>query len=149
MPNVTKLLVPVDFSEHSERALAYAVDLSKTLGAKVHVLHVYPITMYAAPPLVPGPLVVSQFRDESQRVFEELMTRVKRDYSPELTGSLCEGVPHVEILRCASEVGADMIVMGTHGRAGLEHLLLGSVAERVVRGAHVPVLTVPRQATAA
>jgi len=142
MPTVSRVLVPIDFSEHSEKALAYAVELAKGLGAKVHLVHVYPITAYAAPPLLPGPVVFAQFRDESQRVFEELMTRVKRDYSSELTGSLKEGVPHVEILRCASDIGADMIVMGTHGHTGIEHLLLGSVAERVVRGARVPVLTV-------
>jgi nucleotide-binding universal stress UspA family protein len=144
MLNVTKVLVPVDFSEHSERALAYAVDLAKSFRAAVHLVHVYPIMAYAAPPLIPGPIVVGQFRDESQRVFDELMTRAKREYSPDLTGTLCEGVPHVEILRCASDVHADMIVMGTHGRTGFEHLLLGSVAERVVRGSTVPVLTVPR-----
>jgi nucleotide-binding universal stress UspA family protein len=144
MLNVTKVLVPVDFSEHSERALAYAVDLAKSFRAAVHLVHVYPVTSYAAPPLIPGPIVVGQFRDESQRVFDELMARVKRDYSSDLTGTLCEGVPHVEILRCASDVHADMIVIGTHGRTGLEHLLLGSVAERVVRGSSVPVLTVPR-----
>jgi nucleotide-binding universal stress UspA family protein len=146
MPNVTKVLVPVDFSEHSERALAYAVDLAKSFRAAVHLVHVYPVTAFAAPPLIPGPVVVGQFRDESQRVFDELMARVKRDYSSELTGTLSEGVPHVEILRCASDVHADMIVMGTHGRTGFEHLLLGSVAERVVRGSTVPVLTVPRGA---
>jgi nucleotide-binding universal stress UspA family protein len=143
MPKVSKILVPIDFSEHSEKALAYAVDLARALGSTVHLVHVYPITAYAAPPLLPGPMVFAQFRDESQRVFGELMTRVKRDYSADLTGSLKEGVPHVEILRCASELGIDMIVMGTHGHTGIEHLLLGSVAERVVRGAKVPVLTVP------
>ena len=144
MPKVTKVLVPVDFSEHSEKALAYAVDLAKSFRAAVHLVHVYPTSAYAAPPLIPGPIVVGQFRDESQRVFDELMARAKREYSPDLTGTLCEGVPHVEILRCASDIRADMIVMGTHGRTGFEHLLLGSVAERVVRGSTVPVLTVPR-----
>lgn len=143
MPNVSKILVPLDFSEHSERALAYAFDLARALGATVHLVHVYPVTAYAAPPLLPGPVVVGQFRDESQRVFDEMLARVKREYSPDITGSLKEGVPHVEILRCASDIHADMIVMGTHGHTGFEHLLLGSVAERVVRGATVPVLTVP------
>ena len=147
MLKVTKVVVPVDFSEHSERALAYAVDLAKSFRAAVHLVHVYPVTAYAAPPLIPGPVVVGQFRDESQRVFDELIARAKREYSPDLTGTLCEGVPHVEILRCASDVGADMIVMGTHGRTGFEHLLLGSVAERVVRGSTVPVLTVPWKVT--
>ncbi|HEX4335130.1 MAG TPA: universal stress protein [Polyangiaceae bacterium] len=143
MPKVSKILVPIDFSPHSEMALAYAVDLAKSLGSRVHLVHVYPVTAYAAPPLMPGPVVFAQFRDESQRVFGELMTRVKREYSADLEGTLKEGVPHVEILRCASDLGVDMIVMGTHGHTGIEHLLLGSVAERVVRGAKVPVLTVP------
>ena len=144
MPTITKILIPVDFSEHSERALTYASDLARSLGATAHLVHVYPTTVYVAPPMIPGPVVFGQFRDESQRAFDELLQRARAEHSIELTGSLLEGVPHVEILRCAKDVAADLIVMGTHGRTGIEHLLLGSVAERVVRGSPVPVITVPQ-----
>jgi nucleotide-binding universal stress UspA family protein len=145
MANVTKLLVPVDFSDFSERALAVAADVAQKFGATIHLVHVYPAAAYVAPPLIAGPVVIGQFRDESQRVFDEFVNRVKGELKVPLTSSLLEGVPHVEILRCASDVKADMIVMGTHGRTGIDHLLLGSVAERVVRGSTVPVLTVPRR----
>jgi len=144
MTNVTKLLVPVDFSDFSERALAVAADLAQKFGATLHLVHVYPAAAYVAPPLIAGPVVVGQFRDESQRVFDSFVARVKGELKVPIESSLMEGVPHVEILRCASDVKADMIVLGTHGRTGLDHLLLGSVAERVVRGSSVPVLTVPR-----
>src|SRR5262249_9777015 len=114
-------------------------------GATLHLVHVYPAAAYVAPPLIAGPVVVGQFRDESQRAFDAFVARVKSELKVGIESSLMEGVPHVEILRCATGVKADMVVIGTHGRTGLDHLLLGSVAERVVRGSRVPVLTVPRQ----
>jgi len=146
MPHVGKVLVPVDFSEHSDRALKYATGLAKSFGATLHLVHVYPASAYVAPPLLPGPVVVGQFRDQSQKAFDEFLERARRENEVEIVGTLLEGVPHVEILRMADEVHADLIVMGTHGRTGLEHLLLGSIAERVVRNSEVPVITVPRPA---
>jgi nucleotide-binding universal stress UspA family protein len=143
MPNVTRILVPVDFSEHSEHALRYAVELAKVYRATLHLVHVYPASAYIAPPLLPGPVIVGQFRDQSQKAFDDFLARAKTEHAVPMTGTLLEGVPHVEILRAAKDVGADLIVVGTHGRTGIEHLLLGSVAERVLRGAHVPVMTVP------
>lgn len=144
MTNITKILVPIDFSEHSERALSYAVELAKIYGATLHVVHVYPASAYVAPPLLPGPVIVGQFRDQSQKAFDDFLARAQREHAVEMTGTLLEGVPHAEILRAAKDGGASLIVVGTHGRTGIEHLLLGSVAERVLRGAEVPVLTVPR-----
>jgi nucleotide-binding universal stress UspA family protein len=146
MPNVGKVLVPVDFSEHSDRALTYATGLAKGFGATLHLVHVYPASAYIAPPLLPGPVIIGQFRDQSQKAFDEFLERARRDHCIEITGTLLEGVPHVEILRLATELQADLIVMGTHGRTGIEHLLLGSIAERVVRSSEVPVITVPRAA---
>lgn len=144
MPRVTKILVPIDFSECSERALDVGLEMAKAFGASVQVVHVYPASAYVAPPLVPGPVLVGQFRDQSQKAFEEYLGRMKaRHAGSEIPGTLLEGVPHVEIIRLAGEVGSDLIVMGTHGRTGVEHLLLGSVAERVLRTAPMPVLTVP------
>src|SRR2546423_15717345 len=98
MANVTKLLVPVDFSDYSERALAVAADLAQKFGATIHLVHVYPAAAYVAPPLIAGPVVIGQFRDESQRVFDEFVNRVKGEIPVAVTSSLAEGVPHVEIL---------------------------------------------------
>lgn len=145
MPRITKILVPIDFSECSERALDVAIDLAKGFGATLHLTHVYPSSAYVAPPLVPGPVLVGQFRDQSHRAFEDYRERVRKERGLDAPGTLLEGVPHAEIVRLARELGVDLIVLGTHGRSGLEHLLLGSVAERVLRTATVPVLTVPRK----
>jgi len=145
MLKLNKILVPIDFSENSESALEVARSLAQAFGAALHLVHVYPATAYVAPPLVPGPVLVGQFRDQSQKAFDDYLARVRREAGPGVQGTLLEGVPHAEILQLARESGCDLIVMGTHGRTGLEHLLMGSVAERVLRTASVPVLTVPRR----
>ncbi|MBM4362042.1 MAG: universal stress protein [Deltaproteobacteria bacterium] len=139
-----KLVVPIDFSDCSERALAYAADLARCLSGSLHLVHVVPASAYIAPPLVAGPTLVGDLREQSQRAFDEALAQARREHAVPLSGELAEGVPHREILRLASAAGATLIVMGTHGRTGLEHLLLGSVAERVLRSSPVPVLTVPR-----
>jgi nucleotide-binding universal stress UspA family protein len=144
MTELSKILVPVDFSEHSERALVYAKELARAFGARLHLTHVYPPTAYITPQMTPAPVLMPDFREQTQKAFEEYLARARRDYDVPLTGTLAEGTPHVEIVRVAKEIGADLIVMGTHGRSGLEHLLIGSVAERVIRGSDVPVITVPR-----
>jgi len=140
---LTKILVPIDFSECSERALEVAFELAKAFGAEVHIAHVYPPSAYVAPPLVPGPVMIGQFRDQSQQAFDEYRSKLSRDRGTPIAGTLLEGTPHVEIVKHATELGADLIAMGTHGRTGVEHLLIGSVAERVIRTAQMPVLTVP------
>jgi nucleotide-binding universal stress UspA family protein len=143
MPQITKILVPVDFSAHSENALAFAARFASEFGASLHLVHVYPTAAYFAPALQPGPVLMGQFREQSQQAFDEFLLRMKGTYGVPLAGTLFEGVPHIEILRAIGETHADLVVMGTHGRTGFEHLLLGSVAERVMRSATVPVMTVP------
>ncbi|MGF1464914.1 MAG: universal stress protein [Sandaracinaceae bacterium] len=142
MPRIERVLCPVDFSPGSERALAYAVFLRRQLGAEVHVLHVYQLPVYALPDgaLLPGPEFTVRLQDDSNKALQEMLDQHPDE---ELDGHLVEGVPHAEIIRRAKELDCDLIVMGTHGRTGLERLLLGSVAERVVRTSEVPVLTVP------
>lgn len=144
MPTLSKFLVAVDFSEYSERALAFAEDLAASLGASIHLVHVYPLAAYVAPPMTPAPVLVGQFREQSEQAFREYLTRVRKEHGVPFEGTLAEGVPHEEIVKVAKSLGADLIVMGTHGRSGIEHLLLGSVAERVIRVAGIPVLTVPK-----
>lgn len=139
---IDRVLCPVDFSPGSERALEFAVDLADRLGAKIHVLHVYQLPVYALPDgaLVPGPDFASRLMDDVHTALGEMSARHPE---AELITSMVEGVPHQQILQACRNDRIDLVVMGTHGRTGLEHFLVGSVAERVVRTSRVPVVTVP------
>lgn len=143
MTSIERILCPVDFSETSEHALAYALELARGLGAEVDLAHIYQLPMYALPDgaLLAGPDMASRILDTCQDSLDELASR-HAGHEVALEKHLTEGVPHTEICRLAQKLGADMIVMGTHGRTGFGHLLLGSVAERVVRMSKIPVLTV-------
>jgi nucleotide-binding universal stress UspA family protein len=147
MTVIHRILCPVDFSEGAEAALSYAVFLAGQLGAKIHVLHVYQLPIYALPDgaLMPGPDYAVRLQEDVAKGLDTLLARY-----PDVTieKHVTEGIPHHCIVEQAKEVDAQLIVMGTHGRTGLEHFLVGSVAERVVRTSPVPVVTVPRKATA-
>jgi nucleotide-binding universal stress UspA family protein len=141
---LTKVLVPVDFSQPSARALTYALALARHFGASVHVLHVVepPLTQgwnaYGLPAL---PELHARAMADAERQLEELMPPGERErQATELVTR--EGDPWRAIVDFARERQVDLIVMGTHGRGGVAHLLMGSVAERVVRAAPCPVLTV-------
>ncbi|MFW5876014.1 MAG: universal stress protein [Myxococcota bacterium] len=140
---VSRILSPVDFSETSDHALEYAIELARGLGAELHLLHVYQLPMYSMPDgaLLAGPDVATRIMDTARESLDALAQRLA-DRGVTIERHLTEGVPHQEIERVAKDIGADMVVMGTHGRTGLGHLLLGSVAERVVRTVPAPVLTV-------
>lgn len=144
MGEIKKILSPVDFSETSEHALRYAIDLASKVGATIDVVHVYQLPTYALPDgaILAQPEFVASLTTELQKQLDDLLRRYS-GHDVTLAGRLTEGTPFSEVTRIAAKEGADMIVMGTHGRTGLKHLLLGSVAERVVRTAKVPVLTVP------
>ncbi|MCS6799006.1 MAG: universal stress protein [Myxococcota bacterium] len=143
MPDIRRILCPVDFSETSERALRYAIDLAARLGADVRVVHVYQFPVYSLPEgvVLARPEFVTQLTTELGRQLDDLVRR-HGGHGVHLEGRLAEGVPWVEIDRLAGEMGADLVVMGTHGRTGVQRFLLGSVAEKVVRSCRVPVLTV-------
>jgi nucleotide-binding universal stress UspA family protein len=136
---IDRILCPVDFSEPSARALEYALALAERLGAQVDVVHVFQFPTFAVEDLA-LPLYLQE--NLSQRLRERLdqLVTVKAGEGSKATAHVLEGVPYLEIMEAAK--GQDLIVMGTHGRSGLSHLLLGSVAERVVRGSEVPVLTI-------
>jgi nucleotide-binding universal stress UspA family protein len=144
MPAIQRILCPVDFSETSERAARYAVALARQLGAGLHFVHAWQMPVYAFPDgaVILGPDVVAQITGELQGSLDALVARHRE---PELAveGHLAQGLADREITRLANELDCQLIVMGTHGRTGLPHLFLGSVAERVVRTSPVPVLTVP------
>jgi nucleotide-binding universal stress UspA family protein len=139
---IAKILVPTDFSEHAERALSTATNLARVLGATLHVVHVSPSVPYVGPPFAPGRAFANDLMAASRKEFDAYM-KTLRERGVEAMGTLAEGVAYVEINRVAEDTGADLIVMGTRGRTGIEHALLGSVAERVVRTSPVPVMVVP------
>lgn len=143
MAEIKRILCPVDFSETSEHALRYAIDLASRLGADVRLVHAYQLPTYALPDgaLLARPDFVKELTTELQKQLDELVHRYS-GHGVDLQGKIVEGLAFSEINRIAEEEDADMIVMGTHGRTGMKHLLLGSVAERVVRTAQLPVLTV-------
>jgi nucleotide-binding universal stress UspA family protein len=143
MLNFRRMLCPVDFSPTARRAFDYAVALAARLGADVEVLHVYQPQAYLMPESVydfPPALELNL----TDRLLAQLNDFVKHqiDSGVTITTKLSEGVPHLEIVRIAQEHGVDLIVIGTHGHTGLSHLLLGSIAERVVRHSEVPVVTI-------
>lgn len=137
------ILVPTDFGEGSEAALAYAVDLAKALGAEVVVLHTYEIPMVGFPDgtLVATAELTTRVLNGAQLGLDE--AKKKHAASGVAFRTLVkQGETWRTILETVDEVGAGLVVMGTHGRRGLPRALLGSVAEKVVRTATCPVLTV-------
>lgn len=145
-PTVKRILVPTDFSETADAALAYAKEFATRLGASLHLVHVYadPYTAaaYAADVHASVPAEVRQRALEEVR--ERLLERldVSEEYEFRGTRGVVRGLVAPQIVNYATSQDIDLIVMGTHGRRGVAHLLLGSVAEHVVRTAGCPVLTV-------
>src|SRR5688572_11616992 len=144
MALITKILVPVDFSTHSHRALDFACELSLRFSAPMVILHAYAVPVY---PLPEGYLLASaEAAAEMVAKIQDGMTETKRLAQERGIATVdtvvVEGSAFTEIIRTARTENVDLIVMGTHGRTGLKHVLLGSVAEKVVRKAPCAVLTV-------
>lgn len=137
MLQIRRLLVPTDFSDAADNALRYAIDLAGKLGAEVYLVHAWQLSAYASPS---SDLAKGMERDLSKDL--EALAQRYGAHGVTIHRSLRMGVPYVEIVEAAKELGCDVIVMGTTGKTGLEHFLLGSVAERIVRTAECPVLTV-------
>lgn len=143
MTRFRKILVPTDFSDCSEAALRVALDLAAPLGARLRLLHVYPAPALLFDPygIQPAePVLLEAPKAARQRLEREIET--VSGTGVEIDGEVREGAPAAQIVEEAREWGADLIVIGTHGHTGLQHALLGSVAERSVRLAPCPVLTV-------
>jgi nucleotide-binding universal stress UspA family protein len=143
MKEIHRILVGVDFSPTSDRALAYAATLAQKVGAELLLLHVYQIPAFAFPEtIVPAPPeTIDRLIGESRKHLEALAERV-RSHGVSAAIDLVPGAAFAEIVSRAREGNFDLVVVGTHGRTGLRHALLGSVAEKVVRKSPVPVLTV-------
>jgi len=141
MITLERILLPTDFSECSERARSYACELAKRFTAELHLLHV------AGPVMIPAGYV-GTIPDELLRPEQGAREELEKWDDPEfeqakgVVRSVTLGTAFVEIVRYAREHNADLIVIGTHGRSGLSHALLGSVTEKVIRKAPCPVLAV-------
>lgn len=137
MTGFTNILHPSDFSEASQAACDKAVDLARQCGAKLTVLHAY-----AEPLMAEGFAYVPDLRPE----LEDALSLVANvGPTPAVERVLRVGIPAETIVEYARRHNCDLIVMGTHGRTGLSHLLMGSVAEKVVRLAPCPVMVVRQQ----
>ena len=147
MLNLKKILYPTDFSEYSLAALPYAVSIARQNDAELYCLHVvdmpqeeYLTTEYMVPlnvPHVPEDKVLRTARARMKKFVTENLSEIKKVESRVLVG-----VPFVEIIRYSRDQSIDLIVIGPHGHSALAAMLLGTVAEKVVRKAPCPVLTV-------
>ena len=143
---IKKILCPTDFSENSEHALKYALALATLSQADLQLFHVvepitYPQSTEFFEPVLDEVELMMKMETAFQQQLEDQVTTLKAKY-PKIKGKLVTGNTFLEIIQAARDDDVDMIVMGTHGRTGLAHVLIGSVAERVVREAPCPVLTV-------
>lgn len=138
------VLVPVDFSSHSKNALRFAVPLARRFGAALRLVYVVEPTIYPAD-LGFGQVVLPEVEEELvAKGRSELQALIDREIAGvvEASATVRTGKPHQEILREAEERDVDLIVVATHGHTGVEHILFGSTASRIVRLAPCPVMTV-------
>ena len=145
MIKITKVLVATDFSETSEPALLYGREFARAFGGALHLLHVVENpTMWAWPEAAGVDFVRVQAEIEAgaRNTLERLLTDEDRQQLKAVAALKTGNSPAFEIAAYAEEEGIDIIVMGTHGRGRMTHMLMGSVAEKVVRIAPCPVLTV-------
>lgn len=148
---IQRILVPVDYSPCSKAALELAIELSAPLQATLDVVHVWDRPSYVTNVLmtssepVHGKSLFALIEQNAEHDLQEFLDGVETKAGQTLRGRLLTGEPAAAILRELSERPSDLVVVGTHGRTGLTHMLMGSVAEKLVRLAPVPVLTVPDQ----
>ena len=145
MNPIKTILVPTDFSDCSSAALTMAIDFAKSLGAKIRLVHVFQLPYYAGMEdglsvAVMTPDFLESLRAPGLKQVQAQLAQCKQA-GVDAQAEQVDGVPYAEIVALSEKV--DLVVMGTHGRTGLPRMMLGSVAERVVRMAKCPVLTVP------
>lgn len=145
MIEIRAILAPTDFSEHSQSALKYACGLAEKFGAKLHLLHVLAEVVAVGPDPMIAPVLPPVYYQENEKESRDALARVLDPAWGTPTGvetSVRWGSPVDVIIDHATNNAIDLIVIATHGRTGLSHVLLGSVAERIVREAPCPVLTI-------
>lgn len=146
---IERILVPVDYSACSRAALGVAFDLAQRFNAVLDVVHVWDRPSYVSNVVmtthepISGKSLIRLIEENAQRDLDEFLKASELPAGTAVHGRLLSGDPASALLHEIRNKKADLIVVGTHGRTGLSHLLLGSVAEKLVRLASVPVLTVP------
>ena len=143
-----RFLVPLDFSEYANQALDYAINLASKLGARLTLLHVIQYLPLGGVDMGVT-LPYTYIQDLEAEIMNSMQAYLERVTAAGLEGDIAvvHGVPFQEIIETAKTQQVDLIVMGTHGRTGFQHVLLGSVAEKVVRLAPCPVLVARQPAT--
>ena len=138
------ILVPVDFSANASEALAMAAELSRRFDARISLLHVFQPVSYAMPEgyMLYTPKQLAELLTAFEAQLASAKAEAERAGAVTVRTDQVQGVPAVEITEYAEKERCDLIVMGTHGRTGLQRALLGSVTEQVLRHAACPVLTV-------
>lgn len=139
---IKHILVAHDFGDTAQLALDYALDLAERLSARVTVVHAYEIPVYGFPEgFALTADVIGRIQEIASKALDGVVQHARRP-GVQVDAMLRQGSAWSEIAAAASETNAGLVVIGTHGRRGLAHALLGSVAEKVVRTAPCPVLTV-------
>jgi universal stress protein A len=144
MVTINRILIPIDFSAYSKEALQYAVPFARKFKAELILLHVVEPAIYPAD-FNFGQVGIPSIEDELRgKAVEELSKLVEKETKRRARSSIMVrvGKPFIEIINAAKEENIDLIIMATHGHSGIEQILFGSTAERVVRKSHCPVLTV-------
>jgi universal stress protein A len=148
--DIRRILAPTDFSELSKQGLRSGLELAEVFGAKLLLLHVVEPPPYPVEGIVPSQLGATLLHDLERQASNELAQVLSeaRTSATEVARRVVVGIPYRKIVEVADEEQSDLIVMTTHGRTGLSHLVMGSVAEKIVRTAPCPVLTIrPTSAT--
>lgn len=146
--NIQSILVPVDYSPCSAAAVRFAVEVASKFGAELDVVHVWDRPAYVSEAIQVGHgnatrSLVDLIRENAQAEMAEFVAKLSLPASFKLSTRLLSGNPAATVLKVLQEGKHQLLVVGTHGRTGLRHMLLGSVAEKLVRLSPVPVLTVP------
>ncbi|HMN16032.1 MAG TPA: universal stress protein [Ignavibacteriaceae bacterium] len=138
---IKKVLVPIDFSDYSKSALKYAVNISKLFNAEIILIYVVEPVIYPLD-FSMGQIAMPSFSTEwDVRAKEELDKLAKKEINSSVKTIIKTGKPFLEIIETAKEEDIDLIIIATHGHTGVEHIIFGSTAEKVVRKAPCPVLT--------
>jgi nucleotide-binding universal stress UspA family protein len=142
--DIRRILAPTDFSEYSKQAVAYAYELAQTFSARLLLLHVVELPVYPVKAFLPSAEGTTLLDDLERQARLELAQLLPKAEHPKVDVMclVAVGTPYYKIIEVAEAEKVDLIVMATHGRTGLGHLVMGSVAERVVRMAPCPVLTI-------
>ena len=139
-----RICCPIDFSQPSQDAARVAARLSHRFESELQLLHVFQLPVYSfMDAAVSMPIrMVNELLERIDSFLADCAQEAKQLGAPKVLSTKVDGLPHVEIVRFARETGCDLIVMGTHGHTGVKHALIGSVAEKVIRSADCPVLTI-------